>query len=180
MSFIILMLAILTITGDKMKQSKLFWAPIFMLIVMLTTNCYPQTIGKLFTKEEANILYGKTLESVVINSQDLDRLLEKTDNYVMFKLSNNELIVLDDHRNVLSPLNKYLPEDEGVYVFSKSRVKELLELVKTEKVSIENRPETLTITSGFYTLEMSAWCPPFCSDNSMQVATQMRQQLLSD
>ena len=47
---------------------------------------------------------------------------------------------------------------------STSQIKKLIKEGKENITKIEMRPETLTLTNGEFTLEMTIPCPPICSN----------------
>lgn len=53
-------------------------------------------------------------------------------------------------------------KSEIFYRMSTSQVSLLLKKGKRKSTKIEMRPKTLTLTNGFYTLEMVMPCPPQC------------------
>lgn len=144
----------------KINKSKVLF--VFFYILFTSVIGYSQTIGKIFSKEEANNLFGNVIESVSINKSDLISVLNQTQNYIMFQLNGGELIILGDGRNVLSPIGKIVSSNEVFALFSKSKVAELVNLGSGYTVIVEKRLNHLTMTFGLFTLEESMWCPPFC------------------
>lgn len=65
---------------------------------------YPGSkIGKFYTTDEADELFGGVIYSVEMNSNHLANLLDKTNTTIMFGLINQQLIILDNNRNLIFP-----------------------------------------------------------------------------
>ena len=135
---------------------------VFFYVLLFTSISFPQTIGKIFSKMEADSLFGNVIDSISINQSELNSLLNKTENYIMFQINKGKLIILGDGRNVLYPVGKNVNSDEVFALFSKSKVVELLNSGKGTILIFEKRRSHLTITFDLVTLEFSVWCPPFC------------------
>ncbi len=121
-----------------------------------------QPIGTIFTSAEADSSYGSVLSSVEISSSQLTALFSQTSKYLMFKIIGNALYILGDGRVVLYPPGGSVDSAEVFAVYSKSKVNELIETGKKTKTAVEKRSEVYSLTNGQYTLEISAWCPPYC------------------
>ena len=140
-------------------------------------------IGKVFGKQEANVLFGKVIGSVQIKVSDLQKAIDRGGDYIFFMVKHSQLVVADEKRESLRDDGEQIGKDEVMYVFSKSEVKKLLQAgassdskdfdkkgttasvaasVATDVVSAEVRASVLTLTFGASTLEMSAACPPAC------------------
>ncbi len=134
-----------------------------MLIIVLplvVTSLFAQ--GEIFTAEKANELFGKVDQSVQISTSELTSRMTLTEEHLMFRVENSKLNILGDHRQAL--LTKYELKDGDVYhMFSKAKVKELLSSGGAATTYIEMRGDVLTVTNGFYTLEVSMLCPPICN-----------------
>jgi len=137
---------------------------IFFCVLLFSSICFPQTktIGKIFSKAEADSLFGKVIESVSISYCDLSSLLSKTEKCVMFQINSGELTILGDGRNVLYPTGKSVNADEVFALFSKSIAVELISSDCGNTVTVERRQDHITVTFGFNTLEESSLCPPIC------------------
>ncbi|MBK7980262.1 MAG: hypothetical protein IPK06_09770 [Ignavibacteriae bacterium] len=48
----------------------------FVIFILLINSTYGQEIGKIFTANEANSLFGKVLESKTVSSSILKRMVE--------------------------------------------------------------------------------------------------------
>lgn len=144
----------------KINESKILF--LFFYIFLFSTVSFSQTVGKIFSQEEANNLFGDVIESVPINLCDLISAINQTQNYVMFQIIRGELIILGDGRKVLYPVGKNVDSKEVFALFSKSKVMELICLAGGNAVTVEKRQSHLTVTFGLNTLEESWPCPPFC------------------
>ena len=120
-------------------------------------------VGKIYTKDEADKLYGSVQQSKGISSSELTSLLSRSKNYLMFKIINGQLVILGDYRVVLYP-DGYKVDDEEVFVvYSTGKIKELLDAGKATTTTIEQRKDVISINNGGQTMEIGNWCPPFCN-----------------
>lgn len=121
-----------------------------------------QIIGKIFDKDFAYQEFGAVLNSVEIDNNSLTDLTETAGEYIMFNIETGILRALDKDRN--SVLGEAISAEEVFYKMSTSQIQKLIENGKENITKIEMRPETLTLTNGEFTLEMSMPCPPYCSN----------------
>ena len=145
-----------------MKRKSNFLIFILLIIFSLSFELQAQVIGKLYSKSDADNIYGPVLNSASINTSDLQTMLLKTQNYIMFSLVNGSPEILDNNRNSLYPTNLIVSSSQVFSLFSVSIVQELLTKGGSSLTTIENRQKTLTLTNGEITLEMGQLCPPFC------------------
>lgn len=140
-----------------------FIIPAAILIVFLFSSISSsQVVGKIYSQDDANKLFGDVLGTVTMNRSELLPILSQTQNYVMFRVADDELMILGDGRKVLYPIGNSVNPNDVFYVVSKSKVTELLNLSASIKVNFEVRQKTQTVTSGTFTLEEALLCPPFC------------------
>ncbi|NJD22585.1 MAG: hypothetical protein FIA82_07950 [Melioribacter sp.] len=144
----------------KINGSKILF--LFFYIFLFSTVSFSQTVGKIYSKEEANTLFGNVIDSASVSLCDLISAINQNQNYVMFQIINGELIILGDGRKVLYPVGKNVDPNEVFALYSKSKVVELLCLSSGNTVAVEKRQSHLTVTFGLNTLEESWLCPPFC------------------
>ncbi len=134
-------------------------------------------VGKLFTKQEANVLFGKVIGSMNLSVSELKNALSNTKDYVLISVKNNTVVLRDERRKSISEENEYLDDKDVLYIFSKSQIENLLgsALLKTTSslsvsastdpiVTVEIRASVLTLTAGETTLEYALPCPPVCSE----------------
>ena len=142
-------------------------------------------IGKVFGKQEANVLFGKVIGSVQIKVSDLQKAIDRGGDYIFFMVKHSQLVVADEKRTSLRDDGEQIGKDEVMYIFSKSEVKKLLQagastddskatnVVKgntasvtttsaTDVVVAQVRADVLTLTYGDATLEYATSCPPAC------------------
>jgi hypothetical protein len=144
-----------------MKTSTRF--SFFVFLFLFANICFAQTYGKLFTREEADKLFGPVVESVKITPADLKNAISQTEKYVMLRVLNGEAKILGDGRKAVFPSTDIAVGTTEIYhVYSKSLVEELLTKGAGEAVYLENRKEVFSVTYGENTLEMSYLCPPIC------------------
>jgi hypothetical protein len=152
-------------------MSKIYHIIFVSVLSLLLLSCSPTTqIGKIYTPEDANKLFGNVIFSVDINTTALSSLLEKTDKYIMFGLINKQLIIVDNKRHLLYPDKAEYKDTDVFTVFSTDVIMKLL-TGKTlnkdsnggaENISIEQRREVLSISTVSQTLETGSKCPPYC------------------
>lgn len=130
-------------------------------------------VGKIFTKNEADILFGKVTKSISISVDDLNAALDKGNNYILITIKNNQVVLRNESKQYLSNERLELGKNEILHIYSKSMIIELLKaklssssLAKSTaaEVAVESRDGVLTLTYGATTLEQALACPPFCAD----------------
>ena len=164
-----------------MKKLKLL-ITFFAVILMIGSSTVSAqgklgVVGKLFTKQEANVLFGKVIGSMNISVTQLKNALANTKDYILVSVKNNTVVLRDENRRSISEENEYLDDKDVLYIFSKSQVENLLgsALLKTTSslsvsastdpvITVEVRASVLTLTAGETTLEYALPCPPVCSD----------------
>lgn len=119
--------------------------------------------GEIIPRETANENFGLASFSVSIPSEQMQEIASKTENLLMFKFMEDNLIILGDNRKPLYPEGVSIASDDIFKVYSKAKVLELLESGGTVNNYIELRTDKITITNGEYTLEFGSLCPPWCS-----------------
>ena len=143
-----------------------------------------KVVGKLFDKDEANVLYGKVIGSLTISVADLNAALEKGKDYILITVKDNQVVIRNEKKDFLSRERVELPNDEKLYIFSKSAIQDLLKTQKQVKhgksavgtnalsttattasdlVTVEVRASVISLTYEDATLEMALICPPFCN-----------------
>lgn len=157
----------------RIIMSKIYHILIFSVLLLLFLSCSPTSqLGKIYTPEEANKLFGNVIYSVDMNSNTLSELLNKTDKSIMFGLIDRQLIILDNNRNIIFPEKAEFKETDVFTVYSTNVVMELLSgkalnkqsVEEVDSVSIEQRREVLSVSTDAQTLETGGKCPPFCPD----------------
>lgn len=158
----------------RIIMSKIYHIIITSLLLLMFLSCSPtQQIGKIYTPEEANKLFGNVIYSVNINSNTLSELLKKTDKSIMFGLIDRQPIILDNHRNIIFPEKAEIKETDVFTVYSTNVVMELLSGkalnkqtdAEVDSVAIEQRREVLSVSTEANTLENGTKCPPFCPED---------------
>ena len=144
---------------NSFLKSTLF--SIFISLVIISTSL-AQTYGQLFAKQEADEKFGLVLQSIDISRSAFESFLTQTSNYIMFKVKDKKAIVLDNKRNVIYPEGVLINSNDTFTMYSVSVVNELLSKGNEKTVHIEQRSEVLSISSGGFTMEIGALCPPIC------------------
>lgn len=137
---------------------------IIVLFLLSVSFGYSQNIvGKIYTKTEANSLFGPVVTGIPISSSQLQSYTLSTNNYIMFRIDNGNLTILDSKRIPLFPVSATINSQDIYRYFSISLVQKLINDGKNTSTYVELRSNgTLTITNGDYTLDYSNSCPPNC------------------
>jgi hypothetical protein len=135
---------------------------LFVLILFLSTEFYPQSVGKIIFSAEADSLFGLPVEAYKIDSSELSRYATQS-THLFFHIQNGNLLVLDKNKKILFPQNHLLNGTEVFHVFSADMIEDIISRGSDEVLFIEKRKEVLTITNNGYTMEYSFLCPPFCA-----------------
>lgn len=141
-------------------MKKFYFLSLFLCVFVV--NAHSQSVGKIFGKSEADILFGKAQASVNLEKDILIELNKKTNDGLMFRIFDTEVVILDGKRNIMYPDKRVIADDVVFYYLSKDMISNLLSVSKDNIVNIEMRESTLTITYGEETLENTMLCPPFC------------------
>ncbi|HEX2962184.1 MAG TPA: hypothetical protein VHO43_10365 [Ignavibacteriales bacterium] len=144
-----------------MKIFRIFFLFAFYLIIF-NSSVTAQTYGKIYLKEEADLTYGPVISSINIKTADLQQILDKAGNFILFNIQEGRLTILGEGRKVLCPAGISADDSTVFKMFSVSIVRELLLKGKEETTRVENRKDVLSLTNGAYTLEFAAGCPPIC------------------
>jgi hypothetical protein len=143
-----------------MKNIKFTFA-FFLLLSGLSFS--QQIVGKIYSKQDADNIYGPVLSSIPIKSITLTGLLSKSTNYIMFRIDNGAAYIVDNNRHPLYDGSFKVSPNDVYRLFSISLVARIIQDGNTPVTYIENRNNNiLTITNGLFTLEISNPCPPFC------------------
>ena len=120
-----------------------------------------EIFGKLYSKEEADKLYGNVLESVALKKSEVEKLLSASPERILFNVINNKCVILNRQRETV--YGTYTAKSEEVFpVYSTSKLTELLQAGGEEVTYFEKRKDKYTVTNGAVTLEESGDCPPNC------------------
>jgi hypothetical protein len=132
----------------------------FTFIFSVSFNA--QEIGKILSAEAADSEFGKVKESVSIKTSEVNNWIGQTEDKIMFRMANKELTVLGDSRKLLYSASSYSENNDTFYLYSKTKLIELISKGKNQNTSFEIRGSVFTISNGIYTLEYSVPCPPIC------------------
>jgi hypothetical protein len=125
-------------------------------------------IGKIYTKTEADSLFGPVLTIDTVKTDDLAKLAKNTPKYMLFNLIEGKACVLNASREVIfnNPLVVgKAPTIEPTKVFRLFSTSKVLELIKqggSDVTTIETREKALVLTNGASVMEESIPCPPIC------------------
>lgn len=147
---------------------------IFILVLLVSTSFVNGkgkygVIGKVYTSERAMELYGPVIKSIEMDKSDLIAMLDQCEDYMMFKVKNDEVVITDDNRNVLTSnkiflttsivnyisKNDVITDEEPLNMFSKSKVIEIINKGNSDIVYFEKRGKVETIRTNKYVLEFA-------------------------
>ena len=86
-----------------MYKRSIFILSMLLILCLDSTSILSQTYGEILTNTEANQEFGRVPKSVDLPTSSLQGLLNRTNNFIMFKIIDCEIFVLDNNRNVLYP-----------------------------------------------------------------------------
>lgn len=141
-----------------MKHTALFLT--IFLLTALTINA--QSVGKLFKKTFADTTFGKVKIAKTLSVEMMEKFIADSTDALMFKVTKDELIVLNKNKQPLFPPEKKVDPKDYFFWFTKDKIKELLAIKADGDIMVEMRNSTITLTYGEETLEQSSLCPPFC------------------
>ena len=138
---------------------------IFFLLIVISGLYFTngQVVGVIYDKTEASQKFGQVLNSVTMSTSQLNNLLDKSGNYLLFKIDSGNLYILAEGRKPLFPDNLSVQPEEVFKIVSVSKIKELLNQGQNKSTFFEERENVYTISNGDYTLEEIVDCPPFCN-----------------
>jgi hypothetical protein len=143
-----------------MKNIKFTFA---LLLILSGLSFSQQIVGKIYAKQDADNIYGPVLSSIPVNSTTLTGLLSNSTNYIMFRIDNGAVYIIDNNRRLLYGGSISVNPNDVYRLFSISLVGKIIQDGKCQVTYIENRNNNiLTITNGLFTLEVSNPCPPYC------------------
>ncbi|HEX2982082.1 MAG TPA: hypothetical protein VHO28_00920 [Ignavibacteriales bacterium] len=148
-----------------MKKFLFLYLAVLLIPLFGQEKLAGKTAGVIFTKEEADSLFGSVLSSFEMSSKELSSYLSKTDSYMLFHYDpakSKTPFIFDNSKSVMNMTAMKIEMPEELKVYSVSQIKELMEKGGQETTRIEQREGVISITNGEYTLEMSLDCPPFC------------------
>ena len=145
-----------------MSKNYSYIVSLFFILLFSYSISYSQTYGEIFTKNEADQKFGSVLESITMPTNTIQGLLNQTNAYIMFKIVNSKVIVLDKQRNVIYPAGATINSGDVFTLFSLSVVNRLLSRGSGTDIFIEQRSQVLSLTYGDYSMEFGAFCPPIC------------------
>ncbi len=146
-----------------MKVHSIYISTLYLFIFSYALINSTYAAGKIFTKSEADSLYGPVRISKEIKTEQLRYYCQQTSKYLMFSIFEGKLYILGDNRKNLYSEGTELKADQVVQLFSLNIVEELLNKGENSITKIEQRDSDLTISNGNFTLDLSSGCPPNCS-----------------
>ncbi|MCU7491509.1 MAG: hypothetical protein HF300_13645 [Ignavibacteria bacterium] len=123
-----------------------------------------EVIGKIFTKAEADQMFGPVLKKFDIDVNAVKALLDQAGDYVMFNYDSDDLYIANGKKKVIfnyGQMKNSFPT-EIFRKFSVSVVRDLLSRGSEDKVHIEKRADVVTLTYAESTMDMAKLCPPNC------------------
>ena len=144
---------------------KKIYKSVFFVVFCFCVNLSAQSSGKIFYKMDADTIFGRVYFSHDFDAKLIQKVMDDPTDITMFKITKDQLIILDKNRKPIFPDTISVNKDEPFYLYSKDKLKELFDKSENKdnaEAIVEMRGSTVTITSGNFTLEQAALCPPFC------------------
>lgn len=145
-----------------MKNYKPVTLLFVILLLSISNNSFSQTYGKLYTKSEADSLYGPVLFETGFSPEQVNSFIGKTGDVLMFRFKDDQVIILDDNRNLVYPAGAQVNPTDVFSVYSISLINELMNKGSSGTVLFQRRQHVFSITDGLFTLEYATLCPPWC------------------
>lgn len=146
-------------------MSKIYHIIIISVLLLLFISCTPsKQIGQLYSREEANKIYGNVILSLDVDRALIPELIKKTENTIMFGIINQQVLILDNKRNLIYPEKADFKDSDVFTVYSVSMLKELISKPNPDNINVEQRREVLSVSYNQQTLETGIKCPPNCPD----------------
>ena len=123
------------------------------------------TYGEIFSAESANQNFGPVQNSIQLPVSIIKPLLSITGTSIMFKIINNNVVILDSHRNVIYPQSQPVDPDVVFSLYTTNILKSLLEQGSEKNIEVQERSSVLSIGYGDKVMEMSTLCPPDCTSD---------------
>ena len=123
------------------------------------------TYGEIFSAESANQDFGAVQNSIQLPVSIIKPLLSITGTSIMFKIINNQVVILDSHRNVIYPQSQPVDPDVVFSLYTTNILKSLLEQGSEKNIEVQERSSVLSIGYGDKVMEMSTLCPPDCTSD---------------
>ena len=123
------------------------------------------TYGEIFSAESANQNFGPVQNSIQLPVSIIKPLLSITGTSIMFKIINNQVVILDSHRNVIYPQSQPVDPDVVFSLYTTNILKSLLEQGSEQNIEVQERSSVLSIGYGDKVMEMSTLCPPDCTSD---------------
>lgn len=119
--------------------------------------------GKIFTKTEADQMFGPVLKKFDIDANTVRALLDQAGDYIMFNY-DSDLYITNGKKKVIfnyGQMKNSFPT-EIFRKFGVSVIRDLLSRGNEDKVHVEKRTDVITLTYAESTADMSDICPPNC------------------
>ena len=123
------------------------------------------TYGEIFSAESANQNFGPVQNSIQLPVSIIKPLLSITGTSIMFKIINNQVVILDSHRNVIYPQSQPVDPDVVFSLYTTNILKSLLEQGSEQNIEVQERSSVLSIGYGEKVMEMATDCPPNCKSS---------------
>ena len=123
------------------------------------------TYGEIFSAESANQNFGPVQNSIQLPVSIIKPLLSITGTSIMFKIINNQVVILDSHRNVIYPQSQPVDPDVVFSLYTTNILKSLLEQGSEQNIEVQERSSVLSIGYGDKVMEMATDCPPNCKSS---------------
>ncbi len=121
------------------------------------------TYGEIYSTQAANQNFGPVQNSIQLPVSEVKPLFGITGTSIMFKIINNQVVILDSNRNVIYPSSYSVDADVVFTLYTTSILKNLLDQGSGQNIEVQERTSVLSVGYGDKVLETGALCPPNCS-----------------
>jgi hypothetical protein len=144
---------------------------LFSLLVILCFIGGPKVFaqGQIFTKTEANSLFGPVISKVAVPKAHFKDALTKCPNRVLFAITKGNAVIATPKKQTLFSTSTMLTAESlqsqniTYRVVSSTTLNDFLNAAAEDTVYVEQRANVYTLTSGDVTLEKTSGCPPDCN-----------------
>ncbi len=120
---------------------------IFIVLLIATSTCLAQgkhgLVGKFLKPSDADILFGKPVQSIPISKSDLLEAIKNADNYILFSIKNNRINITNEKKIKLTSNSHNANEKENMFFYSKSIISSLVNFAGEKQIFIEQRPNNI-------------------------------------
>jgi len=124
------------------------------------------TYGEIYSIQAANQDFGPVQNSIQLAVVELKPLLNITGASIMFKIINNQVVILDSQRRVIYPQAFIINPEEVFTLYTTSVLESLLDQGSGQDIEVQQRTSVLSIGYSDKVMETGTNCPPNCPQST--------------